>query len=321
MRYKKQGSENTSDKDLSERGVLTYEHVYGRRARRFDEREALQPIKERMNIKELRPNEEATKTLKTAIEKAISSGEYQKFVTFHSQYMFPIHTMAGMPRPNQRFLPWHRAYIAKFEEMLNNVMKNETGEDHNIAIPYWDWEHDHELPEFLTDITPSMDVDVYFWSDDGFPMGHKVYSLTVKRFLDPDPGHLPTEQDVNRARNETKFVRFSIRLEGKPHGAVHNWVGGVNPNPDPNLDGLDDLGAMASLNISPMDFCFWRHHANLDRIWAEWQKNLEQHGDISDIYPELNGDAGPTTNPQMDPWTDIMVDQIRDTQMLGYTYK
>ena len=36
------------------------------------------------------------------------------------------------PRTNQRFLPWHRAYLAKFEEMLNNVMKRETGEDHNI---------------------------------------------------------------------------------------------------------------------------------------------------------------------------------------------
>ncbi len=38
-----------------------------------------------------------------------------------------------MPRINQRFLPWHRVYLAKFEEMLNNVMKKETGEDHNIA--------------------------------------------------------------------------------------------------------------------------------------------------------------------------------------------
>ncbi len=74
--------------------------------------------------------------------------------------MFPIHTMPGMPRINQRFLPWHRVYLAKFEEMLNNVMKKETSEDHNIALPYWDWEHDCELPEFLNDFTRKMDVDV-----------------------------------------------------------------------------------------------------------------------------------------------------------------
>ena len=50
-------------------------------------------------------------------------------------------------------------------------------------------------------------------------------------------------------------------------------------------------------------------------------KEFKQGGATSDIYPELNGDAGPTTNPLMDRWTDITVDQIRDTQMLGYTFK
>ncbi len=40
-------------------------------------REIAKPLTERMNIKELCPNEEATKTLRTAIEKAISSGEYE----------------------------------------------------------------------------------------------------------------------------------------------------------------------------------------------------------------------------------------------------
>jgi tyrosinase len=324
MNHKWEKSKYSLNKDHSGRGIFTYDDIYGPRTRRvFEKREIAKPLKERMNIKELRPNEEATKTLRTAIEKAISSGEYQKFVTFHSQYMFPIHTMPGMPRINQRFLPWHRVYLAKFEEMLNNVMKKETGEDHNIALPYWDWEHDRELPEFLNDLTPKMDVDVYFWTDDGFPQGHQVYSLTVRRFLGTLPGFesLPTEQDVNRVRRESKFVRFSILLEGGPHGGVHNWVGGINPNPDPAADGLDDYGAMTILHIAPLDFCFWCHHANIDRIWAEWQKNLEQGGATSDIYPELNGDAGPTTNPLMDPWTDITVDQIRDTQMLGYTYK
>jgi tyrosinase len=235
--------------------------------------------------------------------------------------MFDIHTMFDLTRPNLRFLPWHRVYLAKLEEMLNNVMERETGEDHNIAIPYWDWEHDHELPEFLNDLTPKMDVEVYLWSTSEFPLSHKMYPLTVKRFLGTPPDQLPTEQQVNRVRKETKYAAFMIKLEAGPHGVVHDWVGGINPSPDPTLDHLDDLGAMASLNVSPLDFCFWCHHANIDRIWAEWQKNLEQDGHTSNIYPELDGNAGPTTNPRMDPWTDIMVDQTRETEMLGYTYK
>lgn len=42
------------------------------------------------------------------------------------------------------------------------------------------------------------------------------------------------------------------------HGRVHLWVGG-------------SMGASSS----PNDPIFWLHHANLDRIWAEWQ---DSHG-------------------------------------------
>jgi tyrosinase-like protein len=65
---------------------------------------------------------------------------------------------------NQRFLPWHRVYLIKFEEMLNDVMKKEEpGRDYNIAFSYWDWEHDRAIPELFKDLKPSMDVEVYFY--------------------------------------------------------------------------------------------------------------------------------------------------------------
>lgn len=52
-------------------------------------------------------------------------------------------------------------------------------------------------------------------------------------------------------------------LSGEPfgdqlHGRVHLWIGG-------NM----------SSSSSPNDPLFWLHHANLDRIWAEWQ---DRHG-------------------------------------------
>ncbi len=51
----------------------------------------------------------------------------------------------------------------------------------------------------------------------------------------------------------------AVDAQGNPvgtmmHGRVHNWVG----------------GNMLS-SSSPNDPLFWMHHANLDRIWAEWQ--------------------------------------------------
>lgn len=52
-------------------------------------------------------------------------------------------------------------------------------------------------------------------------------------------------------------------LSGEPfgdqiHGRVHLWIGGS-----------------MSASSSPNDPLFWLHHANLDRIWAEWQ---DRHG-------------------------------------------
>lgn len=301
-------------------------------------RELEKPLRERKNIKELNSSKEETKILKTAVGKAISLGEYQKLVTLHSQYMMDIHSLSV--RINQRFLPWHRVYLVKFEEMLNNVMKSETGKDYNIAIPYWDWEHDHELPEFLNDLNPTMDVDVYFWNGPT-QVGHAVVPLTVKRFL--GKGNVKsiqniTEQSVNQIRNEKRYTAFTVMLEygrfttipGGPHGAVHDWVGGENPNPLPNPPqvppgtipfDLDGAGAMGNLEFSPLDFCFWCHHANIDRIWATWQKKLEEQGDILNIYPDLDPNGSHETSSRMDPWTDIMEPQTRKTEMMGYTYK
>jgi tyrosinase len=51
----------------------------------------------------------------------------------------------------------------------------------------------------------------------------------------------------------------AVDAQGNPvgtmmHGRVHNWVGGNMSSPS-----------------SPNEPLFWMHHANLDRIWAEWQ--------------------------------------------------
>jgi tyrosinase len=306
-------------------GVISYEEAYRNRATKslapLAELEAEKPLRERKSVKDLKSTEEDTKILKTAIGKAISSGDYQKFVTFHSQYMYTIHSM--LEPTNERFLPWHRIYLLKFEEMLNNVMKKETGKDYNIAIPYWDWEHDRDLPEFLKDLTPTMNVEVYLYDiNTGRPLNppSRIYTLTVKRF----PGRvndLPTEQQLDRIRNEQRYDNFTRLLEEGPHGDVHVWVGGTNPRPD-RANPFDVRGAMAIINISPLDFCFWLHHANIDRIWAEWQKKQEDQGNTLHIYPDLNETGGsPTTSARMDPWIDIMERQTRKIEVLGYRYK
>jgi tyrosinase len=276
-------------------------------------------VRTRKNINELKPEEKDI--YKNAIEKAISLGEYQKFVTIHSQYMMEIHSSGT--RPNQRFLPWHRTYLAKFEELLNTIMKKETGKDQNLSLPYWDWEQDRALPEFFKDIKPTMDIDVYLYDNSGISLGKKTFTFTVKRFPGTAPRFedLPTEQLVNQIKNNTKYTNFAYQLEiGKsfsfigPHATVHMWVGGKNPSPQQGNQ-FDVYGAMAQVPISPIDICFWSHHANIDRIWASWQMKLENEGNTQDIYPDLT-----EQQTHMVPWPDVTEPQTRNIDEMGYTY-
>ena len=65
---------------------------------------------------------------------------------------------------------------------------------------------------------------------------------------------------------------------------------------------------MMSIPTAPCDPVFWMHHAEIDRIWAEWQAaNPGQN-------QPLTGAAA-----TMDPWSETEAD-TRDTEALGYVY-
>jgi tyrosinase len=295
---------------------FSYKNLYRSTGRLvdFERAKIKKPLRERKNIKDLKPEEE--ELLKNALEKALSSGEYAKLVTFHSQYMFDIHSFT---RANQRFLPWHRVYLVKFEEMLNNVMKQETNRDHNIAVPYWNWTVDRDIPKLFQDpvFNPTFDVDIYLWREVGLPPVLTTYNIKVRRFpgTDPDVLELPIQQEIDQIKRETGFPRFSLSLEGSPHNRVHVWVGGINPDPDPNIP-FDYTGAMGDARVSPSDPLFYLHHANIDRIWAGWQKKLEEQGTTANIYPDLDEEQ-----TKMHPWWPEYTElETRQIELMGYIY-
>jgi tyrosinase len=87
------------------------------------------------------------------------------------------------------------------------------------------------------------------------------------------------------------FNTFASALEGI-HNSGHVWVG----------------GSMMGIPTAPTDPIFWMHHAEIDRIWAEWQiANPGQN-------PSLAGAAA-----IMDPWSENETD-TRDIAALGYSY-
>lgn len=56
---------------------------------------------------------------------------------------------------------------------------------------------------------------------------------------------------------------------------------------------------MDSIPSSPYDPIFWLNHANVDRLWAEWQDN--GHTGES-FYPNTKMPAGHNLNDPMWPW-------------------
>jgi len=137
-----------------------------------------------------------------------------------------------------------------------------------VTIPYWDWAHNPTLPSWL--LLPA-----------GVTRG-------------PDTSRTPpTQSDIDtNVLPVADYVTFTHNLEGY-HNTMHMYAGG-NKMPYPA--------------VSPQDPLFWLHHANIDRIWDQWQK----------AHPGIDP---PITGPDavMDPWT-LTVADLRDTYDLWYYY-
>lgn len=176
-----------------------------------------------------------------------------------------IHQMHGNPR----FLPWHRIYLIRMEELLQMV-------DPTVCIPYWKSSEDQAFPAWLVGFTPTVNL----------MSGPHTVTRNIGAFAT-----LPTTADVTAVMANGTFNPFASALEGI-HNSGHVWVG----------------GSMGGIPTAPADPVFWMHHAEIDRIWAEWQAaNPGQN-------PSLAGAAA-----IMDPWPENE-EATRDIAALGYTY-
>ena len=200
--------------------------------------------------------------------------------------MVQIHSQMHNQHGTLRFLPWHRIFLYLLENELASIHPD-------VTLPYWDWTQAGEqtFPAWLAGFTPTVTT----------PSGN----ITVTR----SPG---TSADLaNFASNTpatmglTDFGNFSLNGSGATwplegiHNVIHMWVGGT-------------MGVIAT---APADPIFWMHHANIDRLWWQWQKSPQGSGK----NPPLTGGPGTSTSPVMDPWTYTEAD-TRDITSLGYTY-
>lgn len=258
---------------------------------------------------------------------------FDQFVALHGAVMAvtvpEAQDIVNFAHWNIGFCPWHRQYLKEFEMALQMEVAE-------VTIPYWDWT-DHVdainklfTPDFLSSLNAGLPQPI----SDGFlrsivpqaeqpswwpsgAIGFRIHQLLEEGLgTELTRGNLDTGWPPNTSQIELlerlviqssevhPFWYFWLVLETghtavttRTHNAAHNFVGG-------------HMGRA----FSPNDPIFWLHHANVDRIWANWQSNrLESQPDTTpdDHWPNptepspIDGRLAPhghKLNDAMWPW-------------------
>ncbi|MCP1485756.1 tyrosinase [Pseudomonas fluorescens] len=304
-------------------------------------------MKQRKNIRSLTPIEKDN--FVDACLQLKRSGQYDEYVHLHHQVMKPTVLPHEPNDPNYRngahrgpsFLPWHRAFLLKFENDLQAI-------NPSITIPYWNWTEDaadpHNSPVWAEDFMGGNGVEGDDWRVATGRFAYKHGQWPVPSYPDddlPGPGlkrqfglvvnSLPTPEDLQMALRESLYdtppydsgptVRgFRNRLEGwitqrgdpqvttagsQLHNRVHLWVGG-------NMLPM----------TSPDDPVFFLHHCFVDKVWADWQSLMLQSNErwAPHYAPLVNGPKGHNYDDVLEPFAQS-ARNVSDITDLGYEYE
>lgn len=231
------------------------------------------------------------------------------------------------------FLPWHRASLYIFESLLTKKCGLK------IPMPYWDWAVDHQSLETssIWSSSEGFGGDGAVNLPEGFGKGRCVvdgpFANTTRLWWDGQENshclgrgfvHADTSEmgklsgtwfspeSIAEMTRSDGYFEFEKRLENTAHNALHWGIRG-------------DFSSMTSAN-EPL---FWLHHAQLDRLWWQWQEEnpgvrMEEYEGVSFNTTEGKKIQG-TLNDQLrftGFWKDIKVREVMKTegQLLCYRY-
>ena len=212
------------------------------------------------------------------------------------------------------FLPWHRAYLAAFEEIVREAVVTAGGPD-DWALPYWNYS-DSTRPNARTLPGAFALATLPDGSDNPLRVERRFGSGTTPIRIDPTFVSLSALQDdvftggdsdipPGFGGPETMFHHgpesdtTNGRLESLPHNVIHGAIGGVAPGGNPN--DWRDFGLMSMPMTAALDPIFWLHHANIDRLWSVWLRDTQEQHENPDLTTWLDGPADrqfvfPTSN-------------------------
>jgi len=212
--------------------------------------------------------------------------------SLYDDFSFAHSAMDKTAHFNPYFLPWHRWFLYLFDTRLRETC------GYNGPTPYWDWTKDAE--SLAT--APVFDPDpMHGLGQSGDCSSSRDCALTSGALLPPEfvlafPIPHPLRRNLSMSWDETPsrlhnatlgaanvqnvigdftkdYFRFQFNMTHM-HNHVHNFVGGdlagLCPAP------IEDEGCGS---FTPNDPIFWLHHAQLDRLWSNWQNASPENFD------------------------------------------
>jgi tyrosinase len=200
-----------------------------------------------------------------------------------------VHTNAGSPEAHSApgFLPWHRAFMLDLERELQAI-------DPSVSLPYWRF--DQKAPNLFTlDFIGQSDSNgtvhfssanpLQFWVTDG------VAGISRRPLFNTASSGASVINETQTLALGNRYALFR-RLEGNPHGFAHTSFG----------------GSISSIPTAAKDPLFFLLHANVDRLWAKWQKRFGRFDSAvaaSFDSPPGGSRIGHNLGDSMWPWNGI----------------
>lgn len=222
------------------------------------------------------------------------------------------------------FVPWHRAYLAAYEQIVQELAREIAGQYPvqmrmryqnavaTLRVPYWDWASDPSLPGILSQQTLYVNT----------PTGNKRITNPLATYVFhpiPGPTDFPSDfhlssaartqrtpddngndqlAEINKAmqanaKSLTERVYYLVARQNE-YAAFSN-TGYPAEKRNGSYDSLESIhneihvlvggnGHMSYVPFSSFDPIFWLHHCNQDRIAAIWSAVNPQ----SYVVPQVN---------------------------------
>ncbi|KAJ1988356.1 hypothetical protein EDC05_005330 [Coemansia umbellata] len=203
-------------------------------------------------------------------------GWMSRFGSAHDRLFSRVHG-------NTCFFPFHRRFVLEFENIARQY-------DPNFVVPYWDATQSYRTPASDPLLTPGalgtngqesnkcLTNGIQANMQISYPNNHCL-SRSFNQGNSIASWYAP-EIISSYIQSDTSLAAFRENIEYSIHGAVHLGMGG-----DMNSGYAAD------------DFSFMVHHANLDRLWWDWQNThgsfLMYDGNGSNGAPASLSDAIP----------------------------